>query len=64
LKFDFRISSYQVDLEEGVTPEELRYLPRSVNIGNPAYDITPLKPVTGIVTEEGLFRPQEIANLF
>jgi len=64
LKFDFRISSYQVDLEEGVTPEELRYSPRSVNIGNPAYDITPLKPVTGIVTEEGLFRPQEIANLF
>lgn len=64
LKFDSRLSSDQVDLEENVSPEELKDLPGSVNFGNPAYDITPLQPVTGIVTEEGLFRPQEITSLF
>lgn len=64
LKFDSRLSSDQVDLEESLIPEELKDLPGSINIGNPTYDITPLEPVTGIVTEEGLFRPQEITNLF
>jgi eIF-2B alpha/beta/delta-like uncharacterized protein len=64
LKFDSRLSSDQVDLEESLIPEELKDLPGSINISNPTYDITPLEPVTGIVTEEGLFRPEEITGLF
>ena len=63
LKFDSRLTSDQTDLEEGATPKELADLPRVIKCKNPTYDITPLKPVTGIVTEEGLFRPQEITNL-
>lgn len=64
LKFDSRLSSDQVDLEEGATPAELADLPRAIKYKNPAYDITPLRAGTIIVTEEGLFRPQEITNLF
>ena len=63
LKFDSRLSSDQVDLEDGATPEELAGLPRVIKCKNPAYDITPLRAGTIIITEEGVFRPQDIISL-
>ena len=64
LKFDSRLSSDSLELEEEATPEELTDLPRFIKYKNPTYDITPLRAGTIIVTEEGLFRPEEIVNLF
>jgi translation initiation factor 2B subunit (eIF-2B alpha/beta/delta family) len=62
LKFDTRLTSDQVVFEARVPPEELKDLPRSYKTRGPTYDITPLKLVTGIVTEEGLFKPREITS--
>ena len=33
-------------------------------VGNPAFDVTPARLITGIVTERGVARPAELATLF
>jgi len=33
-------------------------------VANPAFDVTPARLVTGIVTERGVARPGELAALF
>lgn len=38
--------------------------PHDVKVFNPAFDITPAEYVTGIITERGVFKPQEIAREF
>ncbi|MDH5696734.1 MAG: translation initiation factor eIF-2B [Dehalococcoidia bacterium] len=62
LKFDPRLKSYEVDLEEKQPSEiaEPGKLPPQVRVKNPYFDITPLGLVTGIVTENGLLAPEEI----
>lgn len=42
--------------KERVTPEGAKAI-------NPAFDVTPAKFVTGIITEKGIFMPREIANV-
>ena len=56
LKFDPRLSSHQVDLEEKEPSEiaESGRLPPAVRVKNPHFDITPLELVTAVVTEKGL----------
>jgi len=72
LKFNPRLSSEEVDLEEREPSEvvEPTRLPPGVSIKNPHFDITPLELITGIVTERGLLAPaavisyvQELHNL-
>jgi len=58
LKFDPRLRSDEVDLEE----EESGRLPPQVGVKNPRFDITPLELVTGIVTENGLLTPEEVIS--
>ncbi len=63
LKFDPRLKSGQVDLEEGepsgvVEPGSLP----QVRVKNPCFDITPLELVTGVVTENGLMAPAEVIH--
>jgi len=62
LKFDSRIKSGEVDLEEKEPSEvvEPGRLPPQVKVKNPYFDITPLEMITGIVTENGLLTPQEV----
>jgi len=36
----------------------------STVVANPAFDVTPARLVTGIVTERGVARPAELATLF
>ncbi|MFH1751793.1 MAG: S-methyl-5-thioribose-1-phosphate isomerase, partial [archaeon] len=43
--------------------ENIRLTPENVTARNPAFDVTPAKYVTGIITEEGLFKPSEIKSL-
>ncbi len=62
LKFDARLSGSDVDLEEKESSEvvEPGRLPPEVRVKNPYFDITPLELITGIVTENGLLRPEEV----
>ena len=38
--------------------------PDGIEVLNPAFDVTPAEYVTGIITEQGVFRPDELANHF
>ncbi len=38
--------------------------PTNVSVWNPAFDVTPAKYISGIVTERGVFKPEEIASKF
>ena len=38
--------------------------PEGVEVFNPAFDITPAHLITGIITEQGVFKPDEIASRF
>jgi len=40
-----------------------RVTPEGTKARNPAFDVTPSKFVTGIITEKGIFRPGQIANI-
>lgn len=64
LKFDPRLKSGQVDLEEKEPSEvvEPGKLPPQVRVKNPYFDITPLKLVAGVVTEHGLLTPEEVIS--
>ena len=64
LKFDPRLRSDAVDLEEKEPSEvvEPGRLPLGVKVKNPYFDITPLELVTGIVTESGLLRSEEVIS--
>jgi eIF-2B alpha/beta/delta-like uncharacterized protein len=64
LKFDHRMRSEEVDLEEK-EPSEIvgrAKLPPQVTIKNPYFDLTPLELVTGIVTENGLLAPEGVTG--
>lgn len=64
LKFDPRLNSHEIDLEEK-EPSEVAApgsLPSGVEVKNPYFDITPLELVTGVVTENGLLAPEEVIN--
>lgn len=39
-------------------------LPQGSPAANPAFDVTPARLVTGIITERGVCRPQELVSLF
>jgi len=64
LKFDPRLGSSEVDLEEKETSEvvESGKLPPQVKVKNPCFDITPLELITGIVTENGLLTPEQVIS--
>lgn len=61
LKFDPRLRGEEVDLEykepsELISPGEL---PQGVKVENPYFDVTPAALIAGIITEDGLFTPEE-----
>jgi len=64
LKFDHRMRSDKVDLEEKEPSEVVgrAKLPSQVSVKNPYFDITPLELVTGIVTENGLLAPEGVTG--
>ena len=64
LKFDPRLTSTEVDLEEKEASEvvESGKLPPEVEVKNPCFDITPLELITGIVTEDGLLTREEVIS--
>jgi methylthioribose-1-phosphate isomerase len=38
--------------------------PAGVAVYNPAFDVTPAELIVGIITERGVFRPQDLAEQF
>ncbi len=42
---------------------KVRIAPQGVSVRNPAFDVTPAKYITGIITEKGIFKPEEIRTL-
>jgi methylthioribose-1-phosphate isomerase len=48
--------------EDGKIRKILVCSPRSKAL-NPAFDVTPAKYIKGIITEKGIFKPEEIKNL-
>ena len=64
LKFDPRLKSGEVDLEEKEPSEvvEPGKLPPGVRVKNPYFDITPLELITEVVTEKGLLTPGEVID--
>ena len=41
-----------------------RVTPRGARAGNPAFDVTPARYVTGIITERGIVKPRELKRVF
>lgn len=52
------------DKEEVTTVNDKLICANGVNIINPGFDVTPSKLITGIITEYGIFKPDEIYKLF
>ncbi len=67
--FDFNIENgEQIEIEKRSEDEILklgknRIAPMGSKAMNPAFDITPARYITGIITEKGIFRAQEIKEL-
>jgi methylthioribose-1-phosphate isomerase len=40
---------------------EMVIAPDGVMVANPAFDVTPARLITGIITERGIFAPAELA---
>ncbi len=70
------LSSIDLDTEKGddIPIEErsayeithiknIRIAPEGVRVRNPAFDVTPYKYITGIITEIGILKPEDIKNL-
>ncbi len=67
--FDFSIEcGADIPIEERSENEvlfcrECRVAPEGSAARNPAFDVTPARYITGIITEMGIFKPEEIKNL-
>jgi methylthioribose-1-phosphate isomerase len=66
---DFSISSGDLIPIEERGPEEVTHIfdchiaPDGVKVRNIAFDVTPAKYITGIITEKGVFRPRDLHKL-
>jgi methylthioribose-1-phosphate isomerase len=66
---DFSIPTGDLIPIEERGPEEVTHVfgcqiaPEGVKVRNIAFDVTPAKYVTGIITEKGVFRPEDLHRL-
>ncbi|GMR03242.1 MAG: S-methyl-5-thioribose-1-phosphate isomerase [Thermodesulfovibrionia bacterium] len=66
---DFSIASGEfIPIEERDSMEVthicgVRIAPEGVKVRNPAFDVTPAKYITSIITEKGVFRPEDLRSL-
>jgi len=65
---DMTIKSGDDIVIEERTEDEVLYLgnfrlgPKGVHARNPAFDVTPARYITGIITDKGIFKPSEISK--
>ncbi len=68
--FDLKIKSgKQIPIEERKSDEVthfagVRIAAKGVKVYNPAFDVTPAKLITGIVTEHGIIHPPYVKNIY
>jgi eIF-2B alpha/beta/delta-like uncharacterized protein len=57
--------SHMFGLDEEGKVSKVRVAPKESSFKNPAFDVTPAKYITGIITEKGIVKPnkEEINNL-
>ena len=61
---DFNLEDGSQIIIEQRSPEEVLQHPiNGVDVWNPAFDVTPARYITGIVTEAGVFSPSDLASL-
>ncbi|MEM7096685.1 MAG: S-methyl-5-thioribose-1-phosphate isomerase [Pseudomonadota bacterium] len=53
-----------VEIEERDPAEVIGKHGAAVKVSNPAFDVTPHSLVTGIITEDGIYQPQELVQRF
>ncbi len=51
-------------LDDAGQPASVHLAPRGTKVANPAFDVTPARLITGIVTERGVAAPDRLADLF
>ena len=44
--------------------QRVRLSPKHAKAANPAFDVTPAKYITGIITEKGIVKPRDVKKLF
>ncbi|MFN3739197.1 MAG: S-methyl-5-thioribose-1-phosphate isomerase [Thermodesulfovibrionales bacterium] len=49
--------------EEVTTIMGVRIAPEGIKVKNMAFDVTPARYITGIITEKGIFKPEDISRL-
>ncbi len=55
--------AFMQGLAENNKEQKIRVIPADSKAANPAFDVTPARLVTGIVTEQGVFEPQHLLTL-
>jgi len=55
--------AYMTGLSENGSTQTIRVIPEHSNALNPAFDVTPARLVTGIITEQGIFNTQTLHTL-
>lgn len=50
--------------EDTKAMKKVRIAPKGSKARNPAFDVTPAKYIKGIITEKGIFKPEELQGLF
>ncbi|MFC1510907.1 S-methyl-5-thioribose-1-phosphate isomerase [Candidatus Margulisiibacteriota bacterium] len=67
---DFRIKSgQQIPIEERNHDEVTKVgkeqiTPKGIKVANPAFDVTPARLITGIITERGIYKPSAVKLIF
>ena len=54
---------YQTGLSKEKKLETILVYPEDFRVTNPAFDVTPSKYVTGIITEKGIIKPEQVEGL-
>ena len=57
------IQGWAKDIGINGSPQKVRLIPPESKAANPAFDITPARLVTGIITEKGVFAPDKLHQL-
>ena len=51
-------------IDAGGAPASVQLMPAGTPVANPAFDVTPARLVTGIISERGVVAPDRLADLF
>jgi methylthioribose-1-phosphate isomerase len=64
VKSGMRVPIEHRRVEEVAFIGPVRSVPRGVEVLNPAFDVTPARLITAIITERGVVKPRNLKSLF